>query len=332
MITRRHALALAALAPFAPAIPSAAHKVRGMTISCPMDGVEWGTDVMLPTLRQLAEWGINWVAIHPYAGIRTDGAVFEWRRLAFDRPPAWIVRPIREAHALGLRVLIKPHLGYWGSGFSWRGDITFADETAWRRFFADYTRWITKVADASSGADAFVVGTELDRTLHREADWRRVIGTLRARFGGPLTYAANWPEYARVPFWDALDIIGVQAYFPLIGPGEPPTEANLAAGWHKHLVPLHAFAARLDRSVVFTELGYNEWAHTAEQPWAYNKGGADAQGVQSRALASALAAIGVDRRVVGAFLWKCFPKGMWRPEDFDMTAPNMVEVIRRYWG
>lgn len=340
MITRRTALSMipalpmvATAAPSTPSgtVPDARHKIRGMTISCPTDGVEWGRDEMLPTLDQLARDGCNWVAIHPYAGIERDGTVSEWRRLRFDAPPAWITRPIREAHARGLKVLIKPHIGYWGSGFDWRGAITFEGEAAWRRFATTYQRWIVKVAQASAGADAFAVGTELDKTLHREGDWRRVIAAIRAVYTGPLTYAANWTDYQRVTFWDALDAIGVQAYFPLVNQGTTPTAERLAAGWARQMQTISAYAERHRRYVVFTELGYNDWSETAAQPWAYDRGGPDAEAIQARALASALHAVGRDPRVMGAFLWKCYPGGR-RTRDFDMQAPHTRAVIRRYWG
>ncbi len=49
--------------------------VRGMTISCPQAGRVWGSDAMVETMRKLKSLGVNWVTIHPYAGIRKDGSV-----------------------------------------------------------------------------------------------------------------------------------------------------------------------------------------------------------------------------------------------------------------
>lgn len=45
---------------------------------------------------------------------------------------------------------------------------------------------------------------------------RRLIRQIRRVYHGPLTYAANWSgEYKQIRFWDALDYVGIQAYFPL---------------------------------------------------------------------------------------------------------------------
>ena len=61
----------------------------------------------------------------------------------------------------------------------------------------------------------FSVGTELQiPALQREADWRQLIKDVRAVYSGKLIYSANWyEEYEGIKFWDALDAIGVQAYF-----------------------------------------------------------------------------------------------------------------------
>ena len=128
---------------------------------------------MLPVsqMRQLKALGVNWIAIHPYAGIRADGTVGSRRRDNADS--SHLIRPIREAHALGLKIMIKPHLAYWGSPFRWRGDITFETDQQWQRFFTDYRRWIVRLAEICHDADAFVVGTELDRTIAHEDHWLR---------------------------------------------------------------------------------------------------------------------------------------------------------------
>ena len=99
-------------------------EIRGITISTHGIGRDWGTDAIVPTLEDIRAVGANWVAIHPYASIRADGSL-RWSDIDPDDPPAHIVRPIREAHRLGLRIYIKPHIAYWRSPFSWRGENYF---------------------------------------------------------------------------------------------------------------------------------------------------------------------------------------------------------------
>ncbi len=307
--------------------PAQPEPVQGMTISCQTWGWEWGTDEMVESMRELKALGVNWICIHPYAAIRGDGSV-RWRG---EEAPAWLTRPIREAHALGMKILIKPHLAYWGSPFEWRGAITFEDEAQWQRFFTTYQAWITNVAEVCREADAFVVGTELDGTLHREDDWRRVVAGVRQRFAGPLTYAANWTDYRSVPFWDALDVIGIQAYFPLAAEPGLPDPGDLEQAWARWLKEMRAYARTVNRPIVFTELGYCRTPNAAVRPWEGRRGdGEHADETQRRCMTAALQAIKRDELVVGAFLWKWFA-GPHTRENFLMTTPAMRQLIREHW-
>jgi hypothetical protein len=326
-------LAAVTLAPAASAPPDAApgdrHRaVRGMTVSCQTWGREWGTDEMVEAMRQLRELGVNWIAIHPYAGIRADGSVVMHRRWYGDTQ--WLTRPIAEAHRLGLKIMIKPHLAYWGSPFRWRGDIAFETDAQWQRFFRQYETWVTRAAEVCAAADAFVVGTELDGTLHRQVAWRRVIAAVRSRFDGPMTYAANWTHYEQVPFWDDLDVIGIQGYFPLADRPGLPEPMTLRAAWADHLDRLAAFARHHNRRVVLAELGYSRSDRAAVQPWDGREGGADAEETQARCLAAALEAIDGHDIVAGAFLWKWFAGPVAR-ENYLMSTPAMRRVIAEHW-
>jgi hypothetical protein len=305
--------------------------VHGMTISCPTWGWEWGTDDMASTLTVLDGLGVNWVSVHPYARVDKSGHL-QWEPIDPANPPVWLTRPIADAHARGQGVLIKPHLAYWGSGWSWRGEIHFEDEAARQVFFTDYQRWTTELAAATAGADAFSVGTELDQTVGHEDQWRAVIRSVRAVFPGSLTYAANWDRFDEVPFWDALDAVGVQAYFPIAPdvPADALTPEVLDAGWQPWLAKLRAVHARTGKPVVFTEFGYDRSDRAATAPWERG-GGPHAAAVQKACLQAAWRAIDSEPAVVGGFLWKWFPGEVQRG-DFRMSDPHVRGWIQDAWG
>ena len=318
-----------------PRLASQGENINGMTVSTSRGSAEWGKDAIVGTIAELKQLGVNWISIHPYARIGRDGSV-SWRRNEGDAAtaPTWLRRPIEEAHRQGLKIFIKPHLGYWGN-FSWRGEIAFHTDAEWQRFFDEYRLWVAAIARFSHDADAFAVGTELDKTVGHEADWREVIRAVRAEYDGPLTYAANWTDYERIPFWDALDAIGVQAYFPVLeGAGDdaglPPQEA-FDAGWRRIMKRMRTFSERYGKTVVFTELGYNRSARAPYEPWDYEVGGPNADELQRRCMLAALEALQDEPSVVGAFLWKWFP-GDARPRDFEMSSAAMRQVISRYWS
>jgi sugar phosphate isomerase/epimerase len=305
--------------------------VHGITISTHTDGRDWASSRrMRPTMERIRELGAGWVAIHPYAGVRGDGSLY-FAETDPASPPAHVVRPIRLAHELGLKILVKPHLAYWGSPFRWRGEIEFDSAASWERFWRDYERWIVGLAAAARDADGFAVGTELDRTLHHERAWRRIVARVREVSPAPLTYAANWTDYDRVPFWDALDVIGIQAYFP-VAPRVSPSSEEVRSGWASRMDELGEFARREQRHIVFTELGYNRSEAAALRPWDPRTGGDRAEQLQRACLRIALQAIHDEPMVIGAFLWKWFPEPSPVGRDFQLAVPEVEEVICQAWS
>ena len=316
----------------APAPDADAHaEVRGVTISCQTWGWEWGSDEMPGALERIRSLGGNWVAIHPYARISRDGAV-RARALDPKDPPAWLTKPIAWAHERGLKILIKPHIAYWGSGFSWRGEIRFDEPEARARFYAEYRAWILDLAAACAGADAFCVGTELCQTTGVESEWRALIKDTRALLPGvPLTYAANWDRYESIAFWDALDVIGIQAYFPLVAHDKSPSDEELRAGWAAVMAKLRAYAQTHGRKILFTELGYDCTPQAARKPWEGSRSpSAAGEALQARCLEAALRAVRAEPWVVGLFLWKDFA-GPTRGEDFAVLRPALRPMIRGVW-
>src|SRR5690242_14455432 len=184
-----------------------------------------GRELPADAFDRLAAAHVDWISQTPFGWQRSyDDPEFE---LATSGHVFWgetdggLAETARAARAHGIRTMLKPHVWLMDmSGGHWVGSIRMKSEADWRRWFACYERFIVHYAQLAraSGMDALCVGTELEGTSDREADWRRVIAAVRRVYPGPLTYAANWSsEFERVRFWDALDFIGVQAYFPLSG-------------------------------------------------------------------------------------------------------------------
>lgn len=303
---------------------------RGMTISCQGWGAEWADARFADELSALRELGVNAVATHPYARIYADGSL-RWRSWRAEQVPDYVISPLQTTQKAGLRKMVKPHLAYWGSPFSWRGEVDFSEPAARRRFFEHYQRWIVALAADTSSADIFVVGTELDLMVKYEQEWRQVIAAVRAVTPAALTYAANWDSYQKVPFWDALDMVGVQGYFP-IADGAAPADAVLRAGWRKVMVDLKGFHQLVGKPVLFTELGYNQSLQAAVQPWSYQRDRSrEAALLQARCLRVGLQALAENESWCrGAFLWKWFV-GDAAYENFYLKEPYLMAEIRRVW-
>lgn len=304
---------------------------RGMTVSSHRWGEEWGRPEMAQTMDELRGMGVEWIAIHPYARIQADGRL-HWDA---DPEPDYIVKPLRWARERGMKVFMVPHIAYWGTPFLWRGEITFDSVEGWQRFFNDYERWIVHLAEISgrNGAEAFCVGLEYTHAVKYERRWRSIIAQVRRVFPGPLTYGGNWDTYQDVPFWDALDAIGVLAYFPL-SKAEDPTPEQIRAGWEPWMKKLGELSKKTGKPVVFTEIGYNTSTKAAAQPWDFhNRGGPKAAEIQHRLVEVALQLEGQYPFLRGMFFWKWFPRTpRERPETFDLRRPALESLISEYWG
>jgi hypothetical protein len=66
------------------------------------------------------------------------------------------------------------------------------------------------------------------------------------------TYAANWDDFDKVPFWNELDYIGIDAYFPL-SDATTPSVLELNDAWQQH-IKIENFAKTNKK--YFTEFGY----------------------------------------------------------------------------
>ena len=303
---------------------------KGVTISCQTWGTEWQTPEMAKTLDELQSLGANSFSIHPYARIMNDGHVL-FRTIDDNRH---ISVPLDWARERGMSAMVIPHIAYWGSKFSWRGEIDFATAEEWDRFFTDYETWIVEMARVAEAhhAAVFCVGLEFTHAQKFTERWLRIIAAVRKVYFGKLTYGANWGEYESIKFWDALDYLGVLAYFPLTTVADP-TVAQIAAGWEKRCAELEKFSGRNGgKQFLFVEIGYNECAHAAAEPWSFRGGGDHAAEVQEHCVEAALALTGKHRFLAGMFFWKWFPElPMHEDEDFCLQTPRLKALIARYW-
>ena len=304
--------------------------LKGVTVSCQTWGGEWQTPEMAQTLDELKSLGANSIAIHPYARIMNDGHV----RFRVVDNQRHITVPLDWAYERGMSVMVVPHIAYWGSKFSWRGEINFERAEEWDNFFTDYETWIVEMARLAEAHHAaiFCVGLEFSHAQKFPERWLKIIAAVRAVYYGKLTYGANWNEYDTVKFWDALDYLGVLAYFPL-SKAVDPSAADLASAWEKRSAELQRFSERNGgKKFVFVEIGYNENAKAAAEPWSFVTGGEHAREIQERCLEAALKLTGKTPYLAGMFLWKWFPDlPHHEEEDFRLQTPAIKALIAKHW-
>ncbi|MGB1243314.1 MAG: glycoside hydrolase family 113 [Chitinophagales bacterium] len=106
--------------------------------------------------------------------------------------------------------------------------------------------------------------------------WVKLIQKVRTLYNGKLTYAANYDNYHEVDFWEHLDFIGINAYFPLRKPSDelPPTNellANFEENWRNVFKEINSFKKKhhlSEKPLLFTELGYTNYLNATVESWS----------------------------------------------------------------
>jgi hypothetical protein len=238
---------------------------------------------------------------------------------------------IRDAHALGLAAIVKPHV--WVPE-GWAGAIAMNSESAWQDWFANYRRALGPIARIAEEekAEALVIGTELSQTT-QQPQWNALIAETRRVYSGRLFYVAhNVEEAETVPFWDELDAIGVTLYPPLgaddDGDGRRNTMRAVAAR-------LDALAARTRKSILVAEIGLRSAAGAAAKPWesAEERASAPEPALQAQVLADWLAIL--DRpSIQGVLIWRWFTDpdaGGSTDTDFTVQGKPAERVLKCAW-
>lgn len=225
-----------------------------------------------------------------------------------------LIKAIEWARENDLKVIIKPHVDVLDE--TYRGEIQPANRSAW---FDSYGKFIDHYASLASSrhAEMFVVGTELKTMSSDTESWRRVIQLVRARFTMPLTYAANWDEADQIRFWDDLDAIGIDAYYPLSeNVGEAPTVGELVGSWKGIADRLSELSRRWDRPVILTEVGYPSQIGATVTPYSVTDQPAD-QKIQALAYQATFEALKDAGWLKGISWWS------WRA---DPSAEERLDV------
>ncbi len=292
-------------------------------------------------LAPLKEVGVDWISQTPFGWCRSTRSpeviLATGSRVYWGESDEGLAETARLGRAIGIKTLLKPHL--WVGHRDWVGDLKMASEADWEVWFDSYEKFILHYAELAEHEkmDALAVGTELCGTSSRAADWRKLIAKIRAVYHGPLTYCANWEEAARVPFWDALDFIGIQAYYPLSSSARP-TPAELRASWDRISAELEPLSRKTARPVAFTEIGYRSVAGGVKEPWKWETDGASDFRLQSEAYRAFFETIWGRPWFAGTFVWKWNPRlaATGRPDasaerDFTPQGKPALNVIRQYY-
>lgn len=289
-------------------------KINGMSLESPSEPVDFND------FEPLKDLNINAIAIIPYAFSRNGEP-----EVYFNNEHQWwgeriegVAELISIAHSHHFKALVKPHV--W-MHHDWIGIYQLDSEEEWENWEDSYSEYIiayAKMAEENK-AEIFCIGTELKyAAASRPAYFRSLIADVRKVYNGKIAYAANWDSYQNIIFWDALDYIGINAYFPLSQKKDPDLR-ELEAAWEPIIDSLDSFRLRFQKPILITELGYRSVNRAAGNQWDLEKEDRN-DSLQARAYRAFFETLYPKPWIAGVFLWK------W---EFD-TNRGGGDVNRRY--
>jgi hypothetical protein len=221
-----------------------------------------------------------------------------------------ITAAAQDAHALGLRVMLVPHL-LLDNG-TWRGDMVLAGVEDADRFFAGYGSYLEDLARVAESAcvEVLSLGVELKGTsgvAEHDGRWAALIKRVRRVFRGVLIYSANWDEVEQVRFTPLLDAVGVNAFWPLHDtPGATPEV--MASGARRVAGVLGTVSRKSKKPVMIVEFGYKGVKDSAIRPWEWpDEARVDSlpgdPGYQAAAYHAFLCAVAKEPWLMGAAAW-----------------------------
>ncbi len=235
---------------------------------------------------------------------------------------------VETCHKIGLRVMIKPHIDP-------RTDEPRINIIANEKWFDSYEEFILRYARFSeeNKVAMFAVGTELEGTSFSAwtARWNQVIQKTREIYSGVILYAANWTEYKEVPFWNSVDLIGIDAYFPLTD-SDDPTVQELIDSWGAYADKIAKWLEEnglTEKGVIFSEIGYTSTQGTNRMPWVAISTKEDQQ-EQADCFEALFTVMSQKPWFKGYYVWQYFPQERWSPLGFTLNEKKAEEVLKKW--
>jgi hypothetical protein len=195
-------------------------------------------------------------------------------------------------------------------------------------------RWARDAADAH--ADALSIGVECKSWSGRFGNvWTSLIRDVRAVYPGLLTYSANWDEAENVLFWDQLDLVGINAFYPLAD-HNGASDQEYREGALRNAEIVRDLSDRLEMPILFVEKSATRRApNAAIEPWLWPDGMENvviSEHEQARALDALFEAFLPEPWFAGFFVWRYYnnlddvsQEGIW---GFSPHAKQAEHVLR----
>ena len=325
--------------------------IRGLTIG-PIESYlqpdrGYGSAAIERTLDEVARAGGNWISLTVFGRVwdkKGSGVTLDFER-PFEETSENVRTTVRAAHRRGLRVLLVPHL--WLESGEWRAELDPGTKQRWAAWEKSYERFAVawaRVAEEEK-VDMLSAGVELRSwvTTTHAPGFSRILRRVRATYSGLVTYAANWDDVEDTVILGQLDVIGINAFYPLHWENGA-THEQLLAGGARAADAVRQLSARFGKPVIFTEFGYTARKDAAIEPWLWPEQLGTVQldqNAQAEAYAALLFSLAQVPGFGGTFVWRIYAdlgdtsqEPSWGFSPWDKPAENVLRAAfrRPWWG
>jgi hypothetical protein len=279
---------------------------RGINFAC-WERYCYGNLEVEPSVDTLASYGVSHACLlfSVFTASSTSSTVERDSFLTQDDLIVPLLRTYTDPAGLELAMRVN----VYARDGSWPGSIRPDDPEAWFDSFREIAVHYARIAERHDVGLLFL-GNELVGLEPDGPRWRALVDSVRAVYSGKVTYAANWATFQQVPFWDAMDYVGVNAYFPLCDSTSPGTE-ELKEAWKPWLERLRGTADRARRPVLLTEIGYSSTRGSCAEPYVQFPGPFVDVFEQADAYEAALGVLPSQPWLAGIYWW------YWQADDLQ---------------
>lgn len=288
-------------------------------------------------MTRMRDIGVRWIAAGPEAWM----PAIDKPQIDFGKDEKELRTYLRNAKSKGFEVMLLPRIespAFFRPPYPFRADIAMKTQADWDKFYANYTKmmvYYAKIAE-EEGVGILVLGLEYRKSVKRDPEaWRAIAKAVRGVFKGKITYSANWyKEYEEVTFWDALDFIGVGAYFE-VAPEPLSTVATMTQQWVGVKNKLWRISTQYKRPVIFTELGYTTFVDAGRYPWKWqgDRGRPVSRQHQADCYEAFFRALLDEPWFRGFFIWRFYTYSLYvNPWEYSPENKPAEEVLRRWFS
>ena len=291
------------------------------------------------SMERLASLGLDWICIPVNCFQEAFYSLNVFSLFGRTQTDEDVAFAVNKAKSLGLNVCLKPMVDCLDR--SWRARIDFPHENPayLDRWFDSYTRFMLHYARLAEklGCKMLCTGCEMAGMDKNGSRCAEMISKVREVYSGLLMHNINHGDELRFDWLDAVDIIGISAYYPV------STEADnsidmMRSRWAEHIKKALQCHEKYGRPVMFAEIGVRNEHGCTRYPWDFHNRPERPSDEQEQAdfYESAMAASWDKEWFCGYFWWDWKAKlppadKAAQNRDFTVYGKKAEQVLRRWY-